>query len=184
MSNFRHKQFNGKLYTFEHLAPIRVKVPLNASATSEVDLHITFGCHCFTEAFSSAKHQDQHRYIHKGELRAFDLLRHECSMQLPSVLERMLRGTIYRAGDSYTYSAQIELEFAAGTQSYSVFFSLEKDRTVQVPALRMFVKSAYLKPLVAKPNAQSWRFPSLAGQVSGAFPPQEKKTRPKKKGTP
>jgi hypothetical protein len=181
MSDFPHKRFNGTLYTFDHLAAMQMTVPLNAQATNVIDLHITFGCHCFTEGFDPARHFEPHRYTYKGELRAFDVLRHDCSLQLPKVMQAMLKGTIYNAEESYTYAAQITLESIVGSQSYSVFFSLEKDRNVQVPALRMFVKSAYLKPLVARPNAQSWRFPSLAGQVSGVFSPKEKKPRPKKK---
>ncbi len=96
----------------------------------------------------------------------------------------MQKGTIYNADESYTYAAHITLEASAGPQTYSVFFSLQKDRSVQRPALRMFVKSAYLKPLVAKAGAQSWRFISLAGQISGAFPPKEKKPKPTKKKAP
>jgi hypothetical protein len=68
-----------------------------------------------------------------------------------------------------------------GPQTYSIFFSLRKDKRAQLPALQMFVKSAYLKPLVARSNAQHWRFLSLAGQISGAFPPKAKKPKPTKK---
>lgn len=181
MSKFPQKQFEGTLYKFDHLDPMQVKLPLNADGTSTVDLHITFGCHCFTEAFDVGVHRPDHRYTYKGELRAFDPLRYECSLQLPQVMQAMQKGTIYKADESYTYAAHITLDSAAGPQTYSVFFSLQKDQSVQTPALGMFVKSAYLKPLVAKAGAQSWRFVSLAGQISGAFPPKEKKPKPAKK---
>ena len=181
MSNFPQKRFDGMLYTFEHLEPLQLKVPLNAEGSNVIDLHITFGCHCFTEGFDPALHRDPHRYTYRGELRAFDVLRYECSLQLPQVMQSMLKGTIYNAEESYTYVAHITLESVTGPQSYSVFFSLERNTKAAGPALRMFVKSAYLKPLVARPNAQSWRFPSLAGHLSGAFPPKAPKPRPTKK---
>lgn len=180
MSNFPHKQFEGTLYKFDHLEPIKLKLPLNAAGTLFVDLEVEFGCHCFTEEFDQQKHRPDHRYTHKSELRAFNVQRYECSLQLPQVIEAMRNGMIYNADQSYTYAAHISLESSAGPQVYSIFFSLKKDKRVETPALKMFVKSAYLKPLVAGPNAQKWRFVSLAGEISGAFPPKAKKPKPEK----
>lgn len=181
MSNFPQKHFEGTLYTFDHLNDIQMKVPLNAAGTTVIDMHVSFGSHCFTESFDTEIHQDHHRYTHKGEVRAFDLRRFECSLHLPQALQDMLKGTIYNADESYTYAAHITLPSLQGKQTYSIFFSLEKDKGSTQPALRMFVKSAYLKPLAAKKNAQNWRFNSLAGQISGAFAAKEKSPRPEKK---
>lgn len=186
MSRFPLKQFEGTLYSFDHLDPVQMKLPLNAEETNVIDLHITFGCHCFTEQFDPVRHRPDHRYVYKGELRAFSSQRYECSLQLPRVMQAMQKGTIYHADESYTYAAHIALTSLEGVQVYSVFFNLRKDTSVQKPALRMFVKSAYLKPLVAKAGAQRWRFVSLAGQISGAFPPRNKKAKlaQKKKKAP
>jgi hypothetical protein len=181
MSNFPNKQFEGMTYTFGHLQPLQMKVPLNAEGSTIVDMHVNFGCHCFTEGFDAAVHRPDHRYTFKNEVRAFNPLRYECSLRLPQLMQAMLKGTIYNADENYTYTTHITLESVEGPQSYSIFFNLEKDKRAQEPALRMFVKSAYLKPLVAKSNAQNWRFPSLAGQIAGAFPPKEKKPKPAKK---
>jgi hypothetical protein len=179
MSSFPHKKFEGVIYTFEHLKPIRVKVPLNAQATLFVDMHVEFGCHCFTEDFDQQRHRPDHRYQHRGELRAFDTERYACSLQLPRLIEAMQKGMIYNADESYTYAARIPLDSARGVHSYSIFFSLKKDLRAKAPALKMFVKSAYLKPLVARPNAQKWRFVSLAGQIAGVFE-NKKKPKPEK----
>ena len=181
MSNFHNKPFEGITYTFGHLQPLQMKVPLNTDGSLVIDMHVTFGCHCFTEGFDDAVHRPDHRYTYKGETRAFDPLRYECSLQLPRLMQAMLKGTIYNADESYTYAAHITLESITGQQSYSIFFNLEKDKRAKAPAVRMFVKSAYLKPLVAKINAQNWRFVSLAGQIAEAFPPREKKPKPAKK---
>lgn len=181
MSNFPNKQFEGRRYQFGHLEPMQMKLPLNAGKTTFIDMHVAFGCHCFTEEFDASQHRPDHRYTYNGELRAFNTLRYECSLQLPRLMHAMQNGTIYNADESYTYAAHITVESISGPQTYSIFFSLQKDCSVQTPALSMFVKSAYLKPLVAKTNAQSWRFVSLAGEISGAFPPKKKKPKPAKK---
>lgn len=181
MSNFRSKQFRGEVYTFEHLEPIKFNMPLNAASTLFVSLSVEFGCHCFTEEYDPDKHTPDYRYVHKNETRAFDLLRYQCSFQLPTIMTDLQRGLVYRADDSYTYVARIALSANGSTQPYSIFFSLKNIRNAKGPALKMFVKSAYLKPLVASKNAHSWRFTSLAGQVSGVFPAKDVKPKPEKK---
>lgn len=181
MNKFPQKHFNGTLYTLAHLNPMQVKVPLDIKANTVIDLHITFGCHCFTETFVPTIHAEHHRYTYKGELRAFSQLRYECSLHLPRVMQSLIKGTIYNANDSYTYVAHIKLHAAGKPQNYSVFFSLKNVDAAVRPALSMFVKSAYLRPCAAKPNAQSWRFASLAGQITGMFPTKPKHPRPQKK---
>jgi len=170
VSNFPHKHFQGKVYTFQHLDQILLPVPLVVKQIPiEIPVHVTFGCHCFTEEFDSTAHEDHHRYTHLGEERAFNVERHQCSLQLPKVMQAILGGTIYRSDRSYTYVAQIVLPLIAGLESYSVFFSLEKTKKSAVPSVELFVKSAYLSPLKSKPNAQKWRFKALIGETAGVF---------------
>ncbi|MGH8412835.1 MAG: hypothetical protein ACRERT_16610, partial [Pseudomonas sp.] len=140
-----------------------------------VPVNVTFGCHCFTEEFNEAVHQDHHRYSHRHEVRAFDPTRYQCSLQLPAVVQAITGGKIYLADQSYTYVAQVALPPATGLESYSLFFSLNKKRNTQAPAAELYLKSAYLSPLKSKTNAQSWRFAALVGEVSGAFPPPGKR---------
>lgn len=177
MSDFPNKQFNGTTYTFGHLAPTSVHVPLVVAGQElTIPVHVTFGCHCFTEEFNEAMHQEHHRYTHRHETRAFDVTRYQCSLQLPEVLQGITRGRIYLADQSYTYVAQISLPPATGMESYSLFFSLNRKRNADAPAAEMYLKSAYLSPLKSKKNAQSWRFAALVGEVSGAFPPPKAPT--------
>jgi hypothetical protein len=174
VSTFPNKSFQGQVYTFSHLAPMTLKVPLKVPEPIEVPVKVTYGCHCFTEEFKPDVHQDHHRYTHLHETRAFNLERFNCSLQLPAVVTSILGGKIYLADRSYTYVAQITLPPALGQQSYSVFFSLEKTRKSLAPAAEMYIKSAYLTPLKSKPNARSWRFGALVGEISKAFPPKGK----------
>lgn len=181
--SFPQKHFEGVVYAFDHLAPFSLQASLNAAGTVTVPLHGSYSSHCFTETFDSEKHLDHHRYTHAGELRAFDVTRFQCSLQLPAVMTSLLKGKIYRAkNNNYTYVAHITV--ADLNEPYSVFFDLKRDGTPEAPALRMFVQSAYLTPLVVGAHSQSWRFGSLAGQVTGLFTPPQKKPKPQKKKAP
>jgi len=180
VSYFHPKDFEDTQYTFDHLAPFVAAVPLDAAGKNSVEVKVLFSCHCFTEAFDTEVHQEHHRYRFQGELRAFDVLRYECSLQLPAVIQALFKGRIHRGDGSLTYVAYITLSNILGAQPYSVFFSLEKETANPGNVLSMRIKSAYLKPLVAKSNAQTWRFVSLAGEVAGIFE-KTKKTRPRKK---
>lgn len=183
MSNFPHKTFEGAVYEFHHLAPFLSNVALNAKATEHVSLHVSYSIHCFTEEFDSANHLDHHRYTHENELRAFDVTRYRYSLQLPALIAAMLSGTVYRAKyNNYTYVAQISL--GDQQQPYSIFFDLKKDASATVPTVRMYVQSAYLKPLVVSPSAQNWRFKSLAGRIAGIFDVPKPKPKPQKKKAP
>lgn len=181
MSHFRHKQFEGIRYTFEHLAPMKIKLVLDAKASQIVDLLVNFGCHCFTEKFNPARHTAHHRYVHKGELRAFSKHRHACSRGLPAAIHAMLHGTIYQARGHYAYYAHITLDSLAQAQQYAVFFDLKPYTNSTGTVLRLFVKSAYLKSPPIKPTTKSWRFVSLAGYLAGIYPWPQKTERQKKK---
>lgn len=170
MSDFAHKQFDGNLYTFNHLTKKTLAVNFDINADKVVvPVHITFGCHCFTEEFDPKQHSDHHRYSHMHEVRAFDVERYQCSLQLPHVMDSMLTGKIYRSDKSYTYVTQIALPSAGGGQSYSIFFSLEKAKKQVDPAVELYVKSAYLSTLKHSANAQNWRFKALVGKKAGLF---------------
>lgn len=145
-----------------------------------VSVTVQFGSHCFTEKFDNALHLDEHRYVHLNELRAFDEERYRCSLQLPRIIDSMLGGKVYWSTESYTYVAQITLATKEGVRDYSLFFSLTKNVDSVRPALKMFVKSAYLRSLAAPPNADSWRFRALVGLKSGVYE-QKKKSRPRPK---
>lgn len=181
MSRFPQKQFQGKLYEFSHLTPTTHTVPLNAAGTFSVLLQVSYSIHCFTEDFNPLLHQDHHRYSYGSETIAFDVVRYDCSLQLPSIVAGMARAQVYRArNDNYTYVARVE--HAQLNQPYSLFFTLKNEtKDGEVPLARMFVQSAYIKPLTVAPNAKNWRFGSLLGQLTGVFEPAPKKDRPKKK---
>lgn len=181
MTNFPKKTFNGTTYEFTHLAPVVLHVPVNTGQIAEVTVHVTFGCHCFTESFNPDVHQDHHRYTHLNELRAFDVERFQCSLQLPQVVSSMLGGRVYHADESFTYVAQITLPPGANQQSYSIFFSLRKDHRATAPTVKMYIKSAYLRNLASKSQAQSWRFAALVGTVAEVYPKKTKPSKPSRK---
>jgi len=178
-NQFPNKKFEGINYTFIHLNPLKLNLELEENL---INLNITFSCHCFTEKFDSEKHKEHHKYTYKKEIRAFGKIRYECSLQLPNIIQKMLTGKIYQTHESYTYVTEILLDTNL-EKKYSIFFSLEKDKKVE-KGLKVFIKSAYLKPLVSKKNAQNWRFKGLAGIILGIYSDRIKKTKPEKKKTP
>jgi hypothetical protein len=183
MSNFAAKQFRGQQYTFGYLQPMVLQPLLTPTGGDPVvvPIDVQFGCHCFTEEFKNALHQDEHRYSHLGELRAFDVIRYECSLQLPAIVNSMLGGKIYWCQESYTYVTKVSLSNTEGVaQDYSLFFSLTKNADSVHPALNMFVKSAYLRGLAAPTGADGWRFRALIGLVSGMYERPKPKPRPTK----
>lgn len=168
MSNFAHKYFQGQLYTFEHLIRTKLEVDFTISGNfKKVPIYVTFGCHCFTEKFDSSIHKDQHKYKYKSEIRAFNVQRYECSKHLPKVIKTLVTGTVYKSDKSYTYVAQISIPELSASQPYSIFFSLEKIRSVDDLTLDLFIKSAYLSPLKSGKNSRNWRFKRLVGEISG-----------------
>lgn len=174
MTKFAHKAFDGHIYTFDHLHTRELTIELKPPAGPvEAKVQVLFGCHCFTEAFDDTKHGDHHRYTHRDEVRAFDLQRYACSLQLPALVDAMTQGKVYQSAQSYTYVTQIQLPQASGHSSYSLFFSLEKksDSTVEAPSATMFIKSAYMRDLAAPKNAPSWRYSALVGFNTGVYVP-------------
>lgn len=162
------------------MAPTVHTVALDATAKSIATLHVAYSIHCFTEEFDSLVHHEHHRYTHAGETRAFDVLRYDCSVSLPAIVAGMSRATVYRAlQDNYTYVAQLSIKGLPNP--YSLFFTLKNEGDLHSPAARMYVQSAYLKPLTIVSNAKHWRFGSLLGQVTGVFSASAKKPKPKKK---
>ena len=174
MSAFPNKQFNGTTYTFEHLQPMAITLELRVDGQLEphqLAVEVTFGCHCFTETFDPRVHEDHHRYTHDGELRAFDIQRYECSLQLPQVIKSLTSGMIYRSDEYFTYVAQIKVSTESGPVSYTLIFSLiraTKNKTDPASRLLMYVKTAYLAPLRARSKtAQHWRFKGLVVDIAG-----------------
>ncbi len=172
MSTFPNKKFRGHVYSFEHLEHTSIEILFNNGAI-KVKIFVTFGSHCFTEEFKPDTHNQEYVYRHNGELRAFDIVRYECSKKLPNIINNMANGTVYKSDKSYTYVSHIQIASLLGEQAYSIFFSLKKRNTINSELseihLDMYIKSAYPCSLKSKKNAQNWRFKGLVRQVVGAF---------------
>jgi len=179
---FPNKNFEGETYSFSHLKPISMKLLLGEE---EVSVRVNFGCHCFTEDFDPLKHKEHHRYTYRNEVRAFNLIRYNLSLNLPSMIRSELpTGTIRKSEDNYTYLTHLKLEYDGIVySSYPIFFSIEKDRKTSKGVV-IFIKSAYPKEgMKFAVNAMRWRFKSLVAEFSGLQVPK-KKSKPKKQERP
>lgn len=164
MSNFPQKNFEGQTYDFNHLVKIEKKIQFDSI---DIDLIIRFSIHCFTEAFDENLHQDHHRYSFNGETRAFDITRYQCSLFLPEIIEKIQYGMIYSVDKGYTHVATISLNHMNPNEKYSIFFNLKKHKKHH-NVLLMFIKSAYLKPLViGSRGKKSERFKGLIARTIG-----------------
>lgn len=179
---FHQKNFQGETYTFSHLNSETIPVFLNSgSEIVNINVVVTYSCHCFTESFDTSVHGPHHTYKFDQETRAFDLIRYKCSLQLPAIIQETLRARVHRANrNNYTYVVHTPVP-SGGNQQYSIFFDLKKD-TRRMNFVHMYVQSAYLSPLKGGP--QQWRFKSLIGEISGVFQPKTKKLKPQKKKAP
>jgi hypothetical protein len=170
LSKFPNKQFDGALYTFAHLSPISTNIEAGEEKELIVNLKIRFGCHCFTEKFNTATHDESHKYFYKNELRAFSTKRYACSLQLPTVVKDMMHGRIYQVQQSFVYTTSLNVGLASKEyEPYSIFFNLRKTQHATVPSANLFIKSAYLRSCPASNSSRAWRFSTLACQVTGIF---------------
>lgn len=180
MTPFSPKNFAGQTYTFEHLAPITVFEDFGGKP---VRITYRFGCHCFTEDFDNARHTPGHAYVHEHETRAFNPQRYKLSLQLPEILKTQIaRGMIYKSKHNYTYISQVALDVGGGRKvDYPIFFSIEKDTTIQHPGVVIFIVSAYLVDLKLENNERNRRFKSLVAHYAEINDVVEPKPRPMKK---
>ena len=175
MSCFPIKKFQGQVYTFAHLNGETREINYEIDGIAKkIIIDVTFGWHCFTETFDSNIHNQEHVYKHKDHIRAFNLERYECSQHLPSSLDRLMNGLVYRSNQNFTYVLQIQISTSKGNVPYSIFFSLSNIRKSNKLhsnkiVLDLYVKSAYLTHLKSGKNAQNARFRKIAGETAGFF---------------
>ncbi|MGI9401036.1 MAG: hypothetical protein ACR2O0_07275 [Rhizobiaceae bacterium] len=92
MPTFKNKSIGGQTYDLKHLEPF--VFPLDVD-TNQYLVRVQFSCHVFTEKYVDAKHTPDLKYIHRGELRAFDVRRHEFSIDLPNFIQSQGNRSVY-----------------------------------------------------------------------------------------
>lgn len=149
MTDYPHTTIQGKTYTFEHLAPLTLSVPVKSGQTVRiVSVVVHFSCHCFTEAHDPGLHTPDLIYRHRGEVRAFQVDRYELSKKLPAIIESLpTRKVFFTKETNYLVVESIDQD--GRRVSYTVFFDLKRARGIGYD-LAMTVESAYVKDVLPK----------------------------------
>ena len=170
---FRPKRFQGKTYDFSHLNPFTFDLDVDERCFG---VGVSFSCHCFTVKLTSA-HSPDFLYDHGGERRAFDLLRHELSLQLPDFFRQLGNRSVYwsNKGNFFFWRSPALLN-----APYLVFFDAVKAARPGVD-VQIHVRSAHPKPNMAL-RASPVKFTTLIratalGQKIKAGPAQQIKRK-------
>ncbi|UVC12259.1 hypothetical protein IHQ71_28930 (plasmid) [Rhizobium sp. TH2] len=97
----------------------------------------SYSCHCFTEAVE-AHHTPDFMYKHGHETRAFCLVRHALSLNLPNFVQSLLGRSVYLAQKSNFFFIR------SNGGNYVVFFALKQAKNPKYDAI-LNVQSAHLR---------------------------------------
>ena len=130
-------------YDLTHLDPFVLRVRPSSPGAPIFAVRVQFGAHCFTKKSSQIDSAD-FRFMDGGKERCFCPIRHERSLDLPSIVKNA------RSGFAYTSQRQNYLLVKPDENAtpYAVFFDLKAVRSGKYDAV-MSVVSAYLKPNLA-----------------------------------
>ena len=148
MAYFRNKTIQGQVYDLSHLEPFTFVLEVEGQ---EFHVSVEFSCHCFTETFGAERTLDL-KYVHAGETRAFDVIRHALSKKLPDMIRKLGNQSVYHSEQGNFFVLR-DQELDGGKQPYLIFFNTFK-ATSKAVHVRLVVRSAYLKP-----NMSRWGSP-------------------------
>lgn len=141
------KDFEGKTWTFNHLQPfaMRIPVPLNGIGIVEVDVVVLFTNHCYSREVVDGECVNACHIVMDGKTpRLMDSWRYELSLKhLPQLVHSLDARRIKPSRENFV---TIELEPSApgeAPMNYAMFFDVIKDRK-RKKRLLLRVKSAYV----------------------------------------
>jgi hypothetical protein len=142
--HFQNKTYNGQTYNLDHLDPFILSVVFEDITYNAL---IEFSCHCFTETFDPAQHDQHAAYTYGNETRAFDLARYDLSLSLPDRFRALGNNNVYHTKkESFFFLRKVNV---AGAQlPYLVFFRSFKSKSAAYDVI-VEVSSAYTKPNMA-----------------------------------
>lgn len=134
MGKFRDKKINGATYTMGHLDDAVIRVQKGNVAFRVL---VTYSCHCFTEELKP-HHTPDFYYVHKHETRAFCLVRHGLSHNLPNYIANLLGRSVYLTKQTNFFFIR------SNGGSYVVFFAIRPAKDPKYDAI-LTVQSAHLR---------------------------------------
>lgn len=141
------KEFEGKTWTFNHLQPFAMRMPvqLDGLGIVDVDVVVLFTNHCYSREVEDGEDVNERHIVMDGKTRRLmDSWRYELSLKhLPQLVHSLDTRRIKPSRENFV---TIELEPAAPGESpmnYAMFFDVIKDRK-RKKRLLLRVKSAYV----------------------------------------
>lgn len=162
----------GVTVSISHLAPVLFPCPC-AAIRRDLVIRAIFSNHCYTKGFNPEQHSREQIVLYDSgnRPRVFCPVRHELSLQLPTVVCGLPNKSVHQTPERRNYVYTMPLEFEG--RSYDVFFMLQRETRDGID-LRLTVESAYLKSgaLILPKKPGKIRFTVLALRVFQGKPVQ------------
>jgi hypothetical protein len=133
------KRIAGVTYDLNHLNPFFMDIAPKFPGAPTYRVRVSFGCHTFTREFKPADTPDV-RFTHKGETRCFCTHRHNCSLQLPPILQGQISRVYFTQRGTYFIAPRLPRL----ASPYFITFDVERSKSPG-HVVSMFVASAYEK---------------------------------------
>ena len=155
MSYFNKMHLDNTTYDLSHLDPFKLGIQFEGNTYTAL---VMFSCHCFTEKFDAARHDDEAAYEHGNKTRAFDTVRYQLSLSLPGLFRTLGNKTVYHTKRGSFFFIR-RLPTANVVLPYAVFFRTYK-ASMDGADVIVEVASAYTKPGMTR-RAPSVKFPRI-----------------------
>lgn len=132
-------------FSLAHLRGLRLVVPAKDPLQAPTLLQVTFSTHVYSAKWDVKKHQEEHRFEAKGEIRAFCPVRYGCSILLPDILKQSVGGKAYVGRDGNGHLNHFFYARADG-HPYPIYFRLAKAHRIKGVSGILHVISAYQRP--------------------------------------
>jgi hypothetical protein len=135
----------GKEYQLAHLNQCDKPYPHPLAPGKNLVIRTIFGLHCFTEKKLPTHEPDLNYTLHHTDPRCFSILRHELSLNLPSVINGIIGGggKVQRTTSDSHYVRITVQTIGERQYDYAVFFSLDRAQGVRDVDLMMRIRSAH-----------------------------------------
>ncbi|KAB2514158.1 hypothetical protein F8N49_27785 [Pseudomonas sp. GXM4] len=134
----------GQTYDFSHLEPFTFTIP-SQLAKRDLNVHVTFSAHCFTEGYDEATHPEGEQIIldGAGRQRTFCAIRYRLSKVLPAVIQGLNspQAKVFQTAAMRNWAFSITIEDPSGP--YHVFFEIRRAGKDKPQDLNLVVESAY-----------------------------------------
>jgi len=134
----------GQTYDFSHLEPFTFAIQ-SQLAKRELQVHVTFSSHCFTQGYDATMHPAGEPIILDGakRQRTFCAIRYRLSLVLPAVIQGLNhpQAKVHETAAMRNWAYSMTIQDPSGP--YHVFFEVRRAAEDRPQDLNLVVESAY-----------------------------------------